>query len=45
MTDMDYFNQMTGSRMEKIIDRNGRDITSSFKMEYIPLIPSSYWKD
>ena len=45
MTDMDYFNQMTGSRMEKIVDRNGRDITSSFKMNYIPLIPSSYWKD
>lgn len=45
MTDMDYFNQMTGSRMEKIVDRNGRDITSSFQMKYIPIIPSSYWKD
>ncbi|MBR6414686.1 MAG: GLPGLI family protein [Bacteroidales bacterium] len=45
MTDSDYLGQLTGSRLERIVDRNGRDITSSYQMKFIPMIPQSYWKD
>ena len=47
MTDEEYFGQLTGSRLEKVVDRNGNDKTAEYleSLKYTPLIPLTYWND